>query len=205
MDFTKRVLSYLILSTKKIKFFLPFCSVFPLFVVLFFLNEKQSHLKALYRQIRPLKQTAALLKENQLQQQKKWETLQQSNPLYLSQSVERLSLLSRERDRVEILSKHYPENPFLQERLSFFQEEKNQIRFIPLIKRPGHYFLETELKLQNTVQMNEDDLRKFLFALEGEIKEKPSLMIKHFELTKKKEKGEEFVYTIEAELIQRTP
>jgi hypothetical protein len=60
--------------------------------------------------------------------------------------------------------------------------------------------------MQNTVQMNEDDLRKFLAAIEAnDTKDSPLLLVKEFELKKTKEKADEIVYNIQAEIIKRAP
>ncbi len=58
--------------------------------------------------------------------------------------------------------------------------------------------------MQNTVQMNEDDLKKFLLAIETDAKDRPLLIIKEFELKKLKEKADETVYNVQAELIKRS-
>jgi hypothetical protein len=59
--------------------------------------------------------------------------------------------------------------------------------------------------MQNTVQMNEDDLKTFLTAIEADSKDRPLLIIKDFELKKLKEKADETVYNVQAELIKRSP
>jgi hypothetical protein len=60
--------------------------------------------------------------------------------------------------------------------------------------------------MQNSVQMNEDDLKKFLTLIEEEeTKDRPLLFIKEFELKRLKEKADEIVYNVQAELIKRSP
>ena len=59
--------------------------------------------------------------------------------------------------------------------------------------------------MQSSVQMNEDDLIKFLTAIEADSKDRPLLIIKEFELKKLKEKADETVYNVQAELIKRAP
>jgi hypothetical protein len=94
----------------------------------------------------------------------------------------------------------------LQERLSFLQGDKNRIRFIQQEHRTGPFFQETEHKMQNTVQMNEDDLRKFLAMIEeGTPEDRPLLLVKEFDLKRLKEKADEIVYNIQVELIKRSP
>ena len=134
-----------------------------------------------------------------------WQSAKQSNPQYLSEVVETLSLLTPELCRVQALARQYPSNSALQERLSFLQGDKNRIRFIQQAEHSGPFFQETEHKMQNSVQMNEDDLKKFLTTLEADAKDRPLLIIKEFELKRLKEKADETVYNVQAELIKRTP
>ncbi|HEY5236590.1 MAG TPA: hypothetical protein VIJ14_10455, partial [Rhabdochlamydiaceae bacterium] len=134
-----------------------------------------------------------------------WQSAKQSNPQYLSQAVENLPLLTPELNRVQALVRQYPSNTALQERLSFLQGDKNRIRFTKQAERSGSFFQETEHKMQNSVQMNEDDLRKFLTAIEADSKDRPLLVIKEFELKRLKEKADETVYNVQAELIKRIP
>jgi len=172
--------------------------------VIWLLEEKNSKLKAWTEQTELLEQKAISSQRLQTTQQNLWQGVKKSHPQYLSQVIETLPLLGPELHRVQALARQYPENRALQERLSFLQGDKNRIRFTQEAQREGSFFLETDIKMQNTVQMNEEDLRKFLYAIE-EQEDRPLLLVKDFDLKKVKEKADETVFIVQAELIKRAP
>lgn len=177
----------------------------PLCLVVFHLEQKSIQIQAWTRKISDLEEKATSSENSKSTRDIVWNSAKESNPQYLSHVVEALPLLTPELSRVQALARQYPSNSALQERLSFLQGDKNRIRFLQQAERSGPFFQETEHKMQNTVQMNEDDLRKFLTAIEATSKDRPLLIIKEFELKKLKEKADETVYNVQAELIQRIP
>jgi hypothetical protein len=177
----------------------------PLCLVVFHLEQKSMQVQAWTRKISDYEDRATSSESSKTAQELIWQSAKQSNPQFLSQVIETLPLLTPELSRVQALAKQYPSNSALQERLAFLQGDKNRIRFIQQAERSGSFFQETEHKMQNTVQMNEDDLTKFLTAIETDSKDRPLLIIKEFELKKLKEKADETVYNVQAELIKRAP
>lgn len=177
----------------------------PLCLVIFHLEQKSLQIQAWTKKISDLEERATLSENSKSTRDTAWQSAKQSNPHYLSEVVETLPLLTQELSRVQALAKQYPSNSALQERLSFLQGDKNKIRFIQQAERSGSFFQETEHKMQNAVQMNEDDLKQFLTAVEADSKDRPLLIIKEFELKKLKEKADETVYNVQAELIKRVP
>jgi hypothetical protein len=177
----------------------------PLCLVVFHLEQKSIQIQAWTRKISDLEEKATSSENSKSTRDVVWQLAKESNPQYLSHVVEALPLLTPELSRVQALARQYPSNSALQERLSFLQGDKNRIRFLQQAERSGPFFQETEHKMQNTVQMNEDDLRKFLNAIEEKSKDRPLLIIKEFELKKLKEKADETVYNVQAELIKRVP
>ena len=121
---------------------------------------------------------------------------------YIKQSLESISCLQGEHLRVAALAKQFPDNPFLKERLLFLSSDQNQIHFEQ--KREGS---EVHLHLSHRVQMDLNDLKTFLEAVEGDRyddrENKPFLVMKKFDLMKCYEKGDEKVYSIHAEIIQK--
>lgn len=208
MDSTKRLVQDFLRLAQSLRrisplFLLPLCLI-PLCLVIWLLEEKNGKLKAWTEQTELLEQKAISSKRLKTTQQNLWQRVQKSHPHYLSQVIEALPLLASELRRVQALARQYPENRALHERLSYLQGDKNRIRFIQEAQREGPFFQETEIKMQNAVQMNEDDLRKFLYAIE-EQEDRPLLLVKDFDLKKVKEKADETVFTIQAELIKRVP
>ncbi len=189
----------------KTSIFLIPLSLIPLGWVVVVLEKENSHLKSAAQHIEILQRKAQTLQQKQTREEVVWKQVEKSDPLYLSQAVESIPLLVSELQRVQVLAKQYPEKRPLHERLAFLQSGQNQIRFVEKTQRKGPYFQETELKLQNPVQMNDEDLRKFLNSIEGKDPFKPLLIVKNFELKKKKEKGDEMIYNIQLELIKRMP
>ena len=160
----------------------------PLCLVVFRLEQKSMQIQAWTRKISDLEERAISSEDSKSAQDTLWQSVKQSNPQYLSQVIETLPLLTPELSRVQALAKQYPSNSALQERLSFLQGDKNRIRFTQQAERSGSFFQETEHKMQNSVQMNENDLIKFLTAIEADSKDRPLLIIKEFELKSSKKK-----------------
>jgi hypothetical protein len=170
------------------------------------LEDKNTQLQIWTKKIETLEERALNLENSKAARDTVWQKVKQCNPNYLSQVVEAIPLLIPELNRVQALARQYPSNTALQERLSFLQGDKNRIRFIQHTQHEGPFFQETELKMANTVQMNEDDLRKFLAAIEAnESNDRPLLLVKEFELKKTQEKADEIVYNVQAEIIKRAP
>ena len=177
----------------------------PLCLVVFHLEQKSVQIQAWTKKVSDLEEKATSSENTKSTRAVVWQSAKESNPQYLSEAVEALPLLTPEISRVQALARQYPSNGALQERLSFLQGDKNKIRFTQQAERSGSSFQETEHKMQNTVQMNEDDLKKFLTDIEAVSKGRPLLIIKDFELKKVKEKADETVYNVQAELIKRVP
>ncbi|MBS0648418.1 MAG: hypothetical protein JSS10_04235 [Verrucomicrobia bacterium] len=210
MDRTTRILQNLLRLAQSLKrisplFLLPL-SLIPLCLALVLLEIKNDKLKAWTERIELLEQKAISAERLKTAQQLLWTRVQKSNPQYLSEAVESLTLLAPELRRVQALAWQYPDHRALHDRLSFLQGDKNKIRFSQTVQRQGPFFHEAEIRMQNAVQMNESDLTQFLAALEDpESKDRPLLLIKDIELKKLKEKADETVYTVQAEVIKRSP
>ncbi len=168
---------------------------------LFFLSRHQK-IKTLSSEISALAVRAEALEKQKALYAKMKEQISRAPQGYIKQSIETIPLLQAERLRVAALAKQFPDNPSLKERLQFLESDQNQIRFEAL-----HKELHEELHLSHRVQMDLSDLRKFLEAVEGDrydaTKEKPFFLMKKFDLLKCYEKGDEKVYSIHAELIQK--
>lgn len=210
MDRTTRLLQTFFRFTQELKKSNPLLlmglGLIPLCLVIWRLEEKSSELQIWTKQIESLEERALSAEASKATRDTVWQKAQHSHPQYLSQVVETLPLLKPELNRVQALAWQYPSNTALQERLSFLQGDKNRIRFIQAAERSGPFFQETEHKMQNSVQMNEDDLRNFLSVIEDkDAKDRPILFIKTFDLQRVKEKADEIVYNVQVELIKRAP
>ncbi len=153
-------------------------------------------------EISALTQRAELLEKETLLHQKMKEQIKMAQRDYLKQSVETQQLLQAEKRRVMALTKQFPDNTSLKERLLFLEGDQNQIHFETVREGEG-----IEHHLTHRVQMDLNDLKKFLEAVDGDrydaTQKKPFLLMKKFDLMKCYEKGDEKVYSIYAELIQK--
>jgi hypothetical protein len=118
---------------------------------------------------------------------------------FLKQKIESIPLLKAEQAHVAALAQQFPDNLSLQERLQFLESHQNQIHFETI----G----EKELHLNQRVQMDLSDLRKFLETVETDrydaTQEISPVVVKKFDLLKCYEKGDEKVYSIYVELLQK--
>jgi hypothetical protein len=208
MERTTRVVQNFLRLTQDLRksspLFLLLLCLAPLCIVVWVLQSKNDNLEMAAGRIEILEQKALSAQHIKIKQQSAWELAQKSNPLYLSQTVEALPLLTPELHRVQALARQYPKNRSLHERLFFLQSDKNKIRFVQTAERSDSFFQESELKMEHSVQMNEDDLKTFLAAIEEPAKDRPLLVIKSFELKKLKEKADETVYDVQIEVIKRS-
>lgn len=170
--------------------------------VFFIALHRHHELDELSGEIGALTQRAeALEKETHLHKKMK-EQIKVAQRDYLKQSVETMQLLQAEKGRVTALAKQFPDNTSLKERLLFLEGNQNRIHFDTIREGEG-----IEHHLTHRVQMDLDDLKKFLEAVDGDrydaTQKKPFLVTKKFDLIKCYEKGDEKVYSIYAELIQK--
>jgi len=210
MDRTTRLLQTLLRLTQELKKSNPLLLIalglIPLCLVIWRLEEKSFELQIWTKKIEALEERALSAEASKASRDTVWQKAEHSNPQYLSQVIETLPLLTPELNRVQALARQYPSNTALQERVSFLKGDKNRIRFIQEAERSGTFFQETEHKMQNSVQMNEDDLRNFLTLIEDNgVKDRPLLFMKDFDLKRLKEKADELVYNVQVELIKRAP
>lgn len=183
--------------------------VIVLCCVIWSLYQRNKKLLHYNQKIDFLEQKALLLKEIKIKKDQRWEEAKKSSAQYLCQKIEALPLLNIESQRVQSLLRQYPNNRILQDRLAFLQNDKNRIQFIQSQESIGSGFSETHFNFKNPVQIDESDLRKILYSIEGNdpiSKEtKPLLMFKKFNLQKVLEDSGEMVYSLQTEIIKRTP
>lgn len=208
MDRTKRVLQAVFRLTEDLKNIHPLLllvlGLVPLFLIVWRLEEKNARLQMWAQKIASLEEKGLSSTKLKMQRDLAFQRIKNSNPHYLTQTIESLALLAPELSRIQALARQYPTHSALQERLSFLQSDKNRIHFIQQEQRLGPSFQETEYKMQNAVQMNEADLKKFLSLIDTSEADHPLLLVKSFDLKRFKEKGDEFVYQIQMELIKRS-
>ncbi len=146
---------------------------------------------------------ACALKEKSKKQKEILLGIQKGPTNHLSTSLHSLLPLEGERKRLAAISTQKKASHLLAERLEFLRSDQNKLVFLEEKREKGKEFQEVYLKLKNPVEMDENDLKQTLGILENGSTEKPQIIIKEFDLTKKKTISDEEVFSINLQLIQR--
>lgn len=202
-----RVASKALDKLRKTPFWMRFSAALLIMILCWavaFQNVLSHHqkLKILAGEIASLANQAEAFEKQKELHKKMEKQISEATKSYLKEFVEKLPLLQGEKERVAALTKQFPDNPSLKERLHFLEGDQNQIRFDSV--RQG---ADVEHRLARRVQMDLSDLRKFLEAVDADrydaTQKKPFLLMKKFDLLKCYEKGDEKVYSIYAEIIEK--
>lgn len=158
----------------------------------------------------------ALQRKSALLQLKKQEgeffakKLKSADHYYIDKHLENLTFLESDIRTLQVFIQNNPEDERAKKRMQFLKEGANQLRFSEQNIKNLQGMQEVEEIQQYPVEMNEEDLKKVLSRIEdvtiasfcpGE--KPPQLIIKNFELTRKKIKEQEQVYLINLQLIKR--
>jgi len=192
--------AYLILG------FLPFsCMILFFYTRMEKLNQyqerlEQVHKKAIVQKIHREKESAFLTK------------IKHADHFYIDKHLETFTFLENEIKRLQACAYEPEQEDAAKRRLSFLKEESNRLLFTEEKIRRNETIQEIEEKQQHPVEMNEEDLKKLLTLIEGTIispylpkENRPQLIIKNFELSKKPVSSEEDVFVVNMQLIKREP
>ncbi len=137
-------------------------------------------------------------------------SLRNADHFYIDKHLETLCFLEPEVKKMEAQLLENPNDDGLKKRLFFLKEGPNRLLFSEIQTRQSSNFQEVEEKQQHFVEMNEEDLKRTLSLIEGVTiwpygpKEmRPQLIIKDFQLSKKENGSQEFVYVVNMDLIKR--
>ncbi|MCI0382166.1 MAG: hypothetical protein L0207_03835 [Chlamydiae bacterium] len=193
------------MKNKKI-FFLIFSSlcIFLSFFTFFQTIRSANDLKTSVQTL--IKKSKSLIEQTNLEA-----SLSEKERNYVSKYLESLLFLESEIKRLDILVQAEPENEFFKKRLDYLKSEANRFK---LIEKATHEFgaiQEMELSLAHPIELDGEDLKKLLCFIEGvkiepfePLKNRPELIIKKLEISKKTISPEEEVYVIqELQLIKR--
>lgn len=149
---------------------------------------------------------------NELIQKKEEKILSQlkiSDPQYLDKYVESLCFLQPEQKKLQALSLENRLDSISSQRLHWISQE-NHLAFFEEKIRKHSLFCEIEERQQNTIQANEEDLKKLLCFIEqvhiwpyGPKPGIPFLFITDFSLTKKSITPQQKVFCIDMKLVKR--
>jgi len=206
----------LIEKLKQLKF-PPFFSMVALSLALFpslfymgYFFNRMSTLDECQEELQRLVKKSEILKAKKEGEEHFLTKLQKADHYYVDKCLESQIFLSPELKKYQAALSYDPEDLWTKRRVEFLKEGGNTLRFSEQNLKTGQGFQEVEELLQKPVEMNLDDLKKLLANIE-DVKidpyvpepNAPSLIIKKFELTKKKLKEQEEVYLINLQLIKR--
>jgi hypothetical protein len=151
-----------------------------------------------------------VMQESQKKESALLSALKSPDPQYLDKHVETLTFLLPEIKKLETIQLENPEEEQIAKRLQLLKNGGNRLRFSEEEIRANELFRETEEKQQQSIDINEEDLKKLLCLIEGVTiwpygpKEgRPQLIIKDFKLTRKELSPNEKVYVVMMQLIKR--
>lgn len=129
---------------------------------------------------------------------------------YIDTYIETLYFLEPEIKKLESLLKDNPQDDHIRKRLHFLKDGNNRLRFAEVQTRKHQQFQEVEEQQQQVVEVNEEDLKKTLSLIEGVTiwpygprEKRPQLIIKDFQLSKKENGSQDFVFLLNINLIKR--
>jgi len=129
---------------------------------------------------------------------------------YLEKHVETMTFLEGEIKRLETLFSQGELDEASKKRLHFLREGPNRIAFKEEKIRESDLVREVELKLKNSIEVGDEDLKRMLSVLEGvQIDSyeagpnRPQFLMKSFDLTKRQLSSHEAVFVINMQVIKR--
>lgn len=137
-------------------------------------------------------------------------SLVQSDPFYIDKHLETLLFLESEIKKMEAVFSDPALDESSQKRLHFLKEGPNRLLFAEDKILTKNKMREVMERQQHQVEMNEEDLKKFLCLVEGVTiwpygpKEgRPQLVIQDFQLSKKRHESQDHVFTLHVNIIKR--
>ncbi len=180
-----------------------------LFYMLYFFTRMDT-LESVQQQIAQLSKKADLQKFRKEEEELFLKKLKMADHYYIDKQLESQLFLESELKRYQAVLAYDPEECWTKKRVQFLKEGTNRLRFSEQNLKNIHGFQEVEEVQQHTVEMNLEDLKQLLAHIEDVTigpylphPNSPQLIIKNFELTKKKLKENEEVYLVNLQLIKR--
>jgi hypothetical protein len=182
----------------------------PFFIFLFHFLFGLQKLDQLEGEMERIHMKMVLMQENQRKESSLLASLKNPDLHYLDKNIETLTFLLPEIKKLEAIQSENPEEDQFVKRLQFLKEGGNRLLFSEEQIRSNDLFRETEEKQQQSVELNEEDLKKLLCLIEGITiwpygpKEgRPQLIIKDFKLSKKELSSHEKIFVVSMQLIKR--
>jgi hypothetical protein len=180
----------------------------PFGLAFFLLAKRSEKLSDLEDKLDEIRQEASFSEKEKNKEELLLKEMHAADHFYLDKHVESLVFLESEMKRLHARSMYQKDSDALLKRLEFLKG--NRLVFAEVKRDQGELIQEVEEKLQHPVEMNEDDLKKLLVLIEGvsinpySAKEgRPHLLIKEFDLSKRKALPDEEVFVVDFQLIKR--
>jgi hypothetical protein len=190
----------------------PLFFILPLVpFALFFINfyQNQQRLALVETQIEELHLKATAAKKQKDKEGLFFHQIQNAEPDFLEKHLCSIPFLETEIKKLRSFSEESPDQE-LKQRLDALEEKGNKLSFIEQNKRTFENLQESEMVQKTPVEMNEEDLKKILSAIEGISMQngnppagKPVLLIKDFQLSKTKLHEDESAFSVKLNLIKR--
>lgn len=194
------LLPYLVLITAPIPFIYFLCSFY-------FQMENYSSLE---QRLEGVNSKAVQYAQNKKREEQFLSDIKVVDHFYIDKHIETLTFLEPEIKRIEALFSHGEYEESLKKRLNILKEGPNRLAFTEEKNRSADMVRELEIKLQHSVEVNEEDLKRLLSLIEGvnigtyaPAPRRPQLILKNFELTKKPLSSQEGVFIINMQMIKR--
>lgn len=129
----------------------------------------------------------------------------QADPMYLEHQFQGFRPLARERYALEKLTKthNYTGAESIEKRLTFLNQGNNHLAFIEKNPGRGENLCETWEVMSHPIEVDVDDLKDILDIIEGAHTQKPQLIVRDFQLTRKTKTSGNEVYDLSMALIKR--
>ncbi|HSX03208.1 MAG TPA: hypothetical protein VLG76_00590 [Rhabdochlamydiaceae bacterium] len=188
---------------------LPLALLPSLIYALYFFNRIDT-LDNFQEQVYRLAKKSETLKSKKEEEDLFLKKLKAADHFYIDKCLEAQVFLEPEFKRYQAILAYDSEDLWTKRRVQFLTEGTNQLRFSEQNLKSSGGFQEVEEVQQRPVEMNLEDLKKLLSNIEeveiGSFSPHtngPQLIIKNFDLTRKKLKEQEEVYLINLQLIKR--
>lgn len=132
-------------------------------------------------------------------------TYSETDQFYLENQLESLSLLKKEKERLEQLLQNptFTGNEIAEKRYSFISSNANRLSFMQGSPQSAENVHEVACILSHPVEIDTIDLKEILNRIEGNRKGKPQLIISDFRLNRKSHLNGNEVYELNLKLKKR--
>ena len=201
--FFKKLISSI--SPSRLIIYLVIFSLLPSTMLLFqYCKEKK-----VWSQVLEEVQTTHLLAQKNMQKQQLnalvKEKYKEADSLYLEKQFDHFTFLKKEIDALQTLlcNPSFTGNEVAERRYSQLVGETNRLQFKEGGLQAEEGILETLLIPNHSVEIDQQDIRELLLRIEGNLPNKPQLIVYDFKLNKKKYASGNEVFELNLKILKR--